>query len=1200
MTTTQDALFGGTDAATLAAQRRAYPSATQWRMESLQVVNWGGFSGPHELRLHHDGTLVSGGSGTGKSTLLDAYTALMMPTGVAFNGASNDAGTGRARNELGGQRTLLTYLRGKRGVNDESGGATSENLMRGKGSSTWGAVAAVFVRADESSTTDEESFTALRLYFVPATATDSNAIAARMATVPGKINLKDLEPAMLTYTSEKKLAAVITSTWPSAKTHPQYSQFSNRLFTQLGIGANGDGRHALDLLARIQAGRSFNSVNALYRQLVLDTPATFKEADNALAHYDTVAGDLAKMDEAEKKHQVLKDLPVMHEAWQTAKANIADLDSYGLTAPKGVTTRASVWALRVEDELLAKASRHAHDQHIKLAEEAEQAKIVAADRRLDLETMRDEYLTSGGKELAGLTDQIAAAAGEKGLVESRRRMFSDLAVQVDTPFNSRADFDGIQSDAQKFMEGIAAAQDAYEKQRDQIREPLRELSDRKTRLEAEYKQLDDSGTRIRGRLAEARKLVAARLGMDQADLPYVAELIDLRNGEERWRTAVETVLGGDARRIVVPAGSRHEIRRILNEVTTGHLGQIGLIDGIVGRDLWFPLDGADSPDQRQRVVGKLAFAESPYTGWLQHHLANGDMNAVCVERPDDLDGGGFRVTLTGQTRRGIRSSIGRSGRDDIIGFSNQADMEAIETELCEISAAIGEITIAQAQLREQYDARSRRQTAYATIGTYTWDSIDTDAATNRLATLQARKEQLRGADDRLRALEDEIENLETTYNDAQVKATKANTLASDAGKLWKDLVKAKDQVVTRLGHDEYDEEYELSPTQEAHLLDVYATASEGTEGLDPIQVHDRLGQTMLAVFRSLTQQLSDAQAEQKRCEQDMVKTFTVYHAQWEPASVGTGLESYPDYLRILNDIEATGLYQNRGQWQRAVSGWLAEDLVPLSHSMRTEVDAIRKRVDPINQILRTIPFGARRGRLKLKVDDVHQDSVTRFKRQLRSLASKATTDLSFEETRRLFEQLGEFMAHLRAPRDSKYVADKSDRDRLLDVRRHVEVYAIAYPDPDGLEEWAPQEFRQLGTASGGESQELIAFIIGSALRFRLGDEDHDRPRFAPVFLDEGFVKADSQFAGRAVSAWRELKFQIIIGAPEDKFTGLERHMDSFVLIQKDEESGNSFIDYITGHEDERSTDVNGQHEYVMVPHNARDPFGRRTATDGGA
>ncbi len=84
----------------------------QWRVETLQLVNWGGFSGRVAIDLSGDTTMISGASGIGKSTVLDAYMALMMPSDTQFNGASNDATAGRARSL--GQRNLLSYLRGSR------------------------------------------------------------------------------------------------------------------------------------------------------------------------------------------------------------------------------------------------------------------------------------------------------------------------------------------------------------------------------------------------------------------------------------------------------------------------------------------------------------------------------------------------------------------------------------------------------------------------------------------------------------------------------------------------------------------------------------------------------------------------------------------------------------------------------------------------------------------------------------------------------------------------------------------------------------------------------------------------------------------------------------------------------------------------------------------------------------------------------
>jgi uncharacterized protein YPO0396 len=67
----------------------ATEGTTQWRAQTLQVVNWGGFEGAVRVPFDPGSTLISGASGSGKSTLLDAYIALMMPSDAAFNGASN-------------------------------------------------------------------------------------------------------------------------------------------------------------------------------------------------------------------------------------------------------------------------------------------------------------------------------------------------------------------------------------------------------------------------------------------------------------------------------------------------------------------------------------------------------------------------------------------------------------------------------------------------------------------------------------------------------------------------------------------------------------------------------------------------------------------------------------------------------------------------------------------------------------------------------------------------------------------------------------------------------------------------------------------------------------------------------------------------------------------------------------------------------
>jgi hypothetical protein len=121
-------------------------SATQpvhgWRVARMQVVNWGGFDGWHEVLFDEAGTILTGGSGAGKSTLLDAYIAVMMSAKVPFNNASN-AGRGRARGD--GQRSVLTYVRGKIDSTVVDG-ETVDRTLRGN-TNAWGAVAVTFERS---------------------------------------------------------------------------------------------------------------------------------------------------------------------------------------------------------------------------------------------------------------------------------------------------------------------------------------------------------------------------------------------------------------------------------------------------------------------------------------------------------------------------------------------------------------------------------------------------------------------------------------------------------------------------------------------------------------------------------------------------------------------------------------------------------------------------------------------------------------------------------------------------------------------------------------------------------------------------------------------------------------------------------------------------------------------------------------------
>ena len=294
--TPADGLFERSDVAT------PTDDTMQWRAALLQLVNWGGFGGLTVVPLRGDATMISGASGVGKSTILDAYTALMMPSDTKFNGASNDAVAGRARGA--GQRNLLSYLRGAVDVvDDPRTGRPVEKLLRGKGADTWGAIAMTFVN-DQGG-----RFTVLRTYYVPRRATRSADVQMQLATHDGALPLDTLEVAV----PERFHANTLKKLFPGIRVHRTYAEFAAVLHARLGIGANGDGAKALRLLARIQAGNQVRSVDELYKDMVLERPATYAAADRAIEHFDDLDTAHAAMRTEEQKLELLAPITDLHE-----------------------------------------------------------------------------------------------------------------------------------------------------------------------------------------------------------------------------------------------------------------------------------------------------------------------------------------------------------------------------------------------------------------------------------------------------------------------------------------------------------------------------------------------------------------------------------------------------------------------------------------------------------------------------------------------------------------------------------------------------------------------------------------------------------------------------------------------------------------------------------------------------------------------
>ncbi|HZV26319.1 MAG TPA: ATP-binding protein, partial [Acidothermaceae bacterium] len=642
---------------------------TQWKAETLQMVNWGGFHGYVSVPFAPGATLLTGGSGTGKSTLLDAYLAVMMPSDTPFNGASNDAAVGRARGVK--QRNLLTYLRGKTDTARENGtGELRDQVLRGQDNATWGAVAMTFV--------DDKGapFTALRTYYVPRGATTTGDVTTKIATIEARLDLRELEPLRGTGFDKRTLEA----RWPTLDVHPTYASFSTKLFSRLGIGANGDGVKALRLLARIQAGQQIPTVDGLYKTMVLETPATYAAADKAVEHFGALEGAYNEMLTAADKARTLARLPELWAEREDARAGEQLIDTFG--AQREGDTPLQVWRLRAERQLLEKAvadnraERRSVSQQLRGAQENEDQLEL---RRTEIQGQQREH---GGDILEGLRQEVERLERTRTETAARRNRFDDRVAPLELTIATAEQFTAAQVAADKSMASFDDALADLDAEQKRVREDAWPLGEQRKQTDELIKSLRGRRSLVPPRMHEARIAMARAAGLTEADVPFVAELIDIAPDQQHWRDAAEAALYSIARVLLVDERHYDRLSMAIDPLPIRgryHFDGVELVEHV------------DVSGGSGNISGKLIYKDSPFSAWVAQRLSQDGTDALCVDRPEQLRGHGLRITRSGQTRHGNRGAHGKNLSEPIIGFNNADRIADLEARLIDLDRQLGDL-----------------------------------------------------------------------------------------------------------------------------------------------------------------------------------------------------------------------------------------------------------------------------------------------------------------------------------------------------------------------------------------------------------------------------------------------------------------------------------------------------------------------------
>jgi uncharacterized protein YPO0396 len=1098
----------------------------QYRIEEVQVLNWGGYGGLQVMRAGRTSTAILGPSGRGKSTLLDAIASVIMPNPQEFNQAARDD---RGRKH---ERTVYSYVRGQT-VNRRDGNQRSSTTayLRPPGSPGFPSGTAI-TWADEHG----NRVTAFRLAWVGPDATGNDAVgsATTYGFVHDRFGLAALDGIKPVRAGSSPLSKASLERFVDLDrgdvVDPQQSRVHAKMRHVMSMGATEESqRLAMHLLRRAQASKGIFSINALFKEFVLTVPQALDRWQTTLAHYEEAS---RLYDEFEFARHKLETLSGLHERADRYRAAGQDWSAKSalLRAQAGpLAPRLKVWHA---GKVLGWAGTGIEDN--RLEEAGTQELLQSARRRCTDADQAYDLVLQAITDAGG--DRAKPLRLELGYTEKDLREVTEC----------RDDFAARLKDFQQVLPVSAGDLTLL---RESIAVQLKEMEEHAAGLAGNYEDLvgqrydiarrladlkDEAGklaqhrTNVPPHAAERRDRIAQGTGLAPGSLRYVGELLEIRPEYRGWEKAIVTVLLPLARTLAVDEADFARVRAYVNN---HHMrGDITLIRARSQRGSVSPIPGT--------VPAMLDITDGPQAGWLSSQLRT-RFSYLCVERDTDLD---IRLPdgVTGAvTRAGMRAT----SRDQVtkhdteiryrwIGQDNQQLRHDLAEEGRALAGEADGVHRRAESAREQVRQHNGRIAELSRLADeITWEKIDTGPLEQRIAALSSELAGVDTPENRRRR-----DGLTAAQDDQRAAHNQLDALQSrlgEIGRRWAELCSIEDEMNhiletnPVLTEDERAATAQLpfrSPADPAGVQDSY---------------HDAAG--------ILQDQVSRHASDRRNLEDAVLATIRAYRNIDERTAreIDDTIESLPALIATLDQLTVDDLPRARRQWLGKIDADLNQALRTVLTQIEADGREIRRGLDPINQVLSGIPF--RQGSC-LALEPVEQPNSDL--REFRDIVTTYTRAIPLGED--LFNDTGAVEASFTRLRKS--LSRLSERSRagdtwrksVFDAREHVEFRAIE-SRPDGT------EIIHDGVAgmSGGEGQELIAFILGAALRYRLGEGGGSLPAYGSVILDEGFVKADSDFTGRALRALQALGFQLIVGAPREKATAFEDHVDLVAYINAD-------------------------------------------------
>ena len=710
-------------------ERDGDPIAPGCRLHRLEVYNWGTF---HDavwiFEVDGRNALLTGDIGSGKSTLVDAITTLLLPANrIQYNKAA-----GASTRE----RDLRSYVLGhyKSERNEETGGTRPVGLrgpgqysvllaVFGNGAGTSSATVAQVFRAREDGGQPER-------FFVVA---DTDLSIKKHFNTEAGDSLRELRGRLRDQ---------------GAEIFDHFPEYGRAFRRRLDI----ESEQALDLFHQTVSMKAVDNLNDFVRSHMLEPFDLSVRVQSLITHFD----DLTKAHDAvvRARHQLDLLNPLVER-----------LDEHDQLAKSVDNLDLQRDALRFFFAERRRALLDAELANLDGEKTRLGAEITNADAVLDALRKQEQQLAldiarSGGDRLTSIEADLDRLRREiparRASFDRHNELLRNIGLDEVTDresFNAR-------------IVGIAELGDRLNAELVDLDNRVVELRTQRGRLEEEaatvnleLHSLQSRESNMPARSLSVREELCRDLSLDPDDLPFVGELLQVRPDASVWEGAAERVLRTFALSLLVP---NEHYALVADWINRRYLGT-RLVYFRVPARLGTHAARPDRPSTLPLLVDMIEVrGDSAFAPWLSDEL-NQRADHVCVDSVDQFQRFDNAITQQGQVKVRDRHekddrNLINDRRTFVLGWTNERKIEALIADASRIQDEIAEVDreLATPQGR-RVEVNRHLSDLRALRERIRWDDLDWVSLDDRVTQLDAEAERIRSSSDVLRSLATELE-----------------------------------------------------------------------------------------------------------------------------------------------------------------------------------------------------------------------------------------------------------------------------------------------------------------------------------------------------------------------------------------------------------------------------------------------------------